>query len=500
MKNKKENSLYINKTIDSGEKSVSTIIICCAADDSLHLEWYSDKKNYDLCVVYYGNNRDISNKFKKSSDFFIEKKGEKLNMVFDIVSDNKTIFDNYEYIWVPDCDISIGVNDLNEFFEISKNFELYLSQPAQTGHISHLITTQHRGNLLRFTSFVEIVAPLFKTEIFYNLMFTFKLTYSAAGLDFIWPKILNYPEDKIAIIDKVVMNHTKPIGLDYSRFERNPSIDFYENMEKFDLIPEKGIQYATTYSSVIDYPVVTTCKKKNNIKYIYCTIAIGKKYYDISVEFAKKLNKVSKNHQVLIVTDQKPKKIKNCNIQKVPKELTLFYPNGCFNYNLKYYPIKLASESQNEVIIYFDADWIIGPDYKESKIESFIDFFITSEFDFLFERPHYILGKHDWNTCFWRHKIEPYKLMETDKYDFGHVCNEQFLAFKNNDKLKIFTEAWGNRDKFSVENNIWPFAEGLEIGMSSIDAEMKFSWDGFYFLNSCFMFYSNSSYTPLIRF
>jgi hypothetical protein len=236
------------------------------------------------------------------------------------------------------------------------------------------------------------------------------------------------------------------------------------------------------------------------MSYIYCTIAIGKKYFDISIEFAKQLNKISKNHKVLIVTDQKSKNIKNCEIQKVPEHLTLFYPNGCFNYNLKYYPIKLASESQNDVVIYFDADWMVGPDYKESKIESFIEFFTNSEFDFLFERPHGIVGKHDWNNCFWRHKIEPYKLMETDKYDSGHVCNEQFLVFKNNDKLKIFTDAWDNRDKFSVENNIWPFAEGLEIGMSSVDANMNFSWNGFHFLNSCFMFYCVTCDNPLIRF
>jgi hypothetical protein len=236
------------------------------------------------------------------------------------------------------------------------------------------------------------------------------------------------------------------------------------------------------------------------IKYVYCTIAIGEKYFKSSVEFAKELNKKSKSHKVLIVTDQKPKKIKNCEIIKSPKELTLFYPNGCFNYNLKYFPIKLASELDNDVVIYFDADWIVSPDYKEVKLFNFLNWFNSSEYDFCFERPHGINGKHSWDTCFWRHKIEPYKLMETDKYDSGHVCNEQFLVFKNNEKLKIFVDAWDKRDKFSVSIELWPFAEGLEIGMSSIDADMKFTWNGFHFLNSCFKFYCVSCAEPLIRF
>jgi hypothetical protein len=235
-------------------------------------------------------------------------------------------------------------------------------------------------------------------------------------------------------------------------------------------------------------------------KHIYCTIAIGEKYYNSSIEFVKSLNKISKNHYVIIVTDQKTKKLKNCKFVKPDNNLTLFYPNGCFNYNLKYFPIKTAIEFDTDYIFYFDADWMIGPSYSEEKITNFINWFHNSEFDFCFERPHFIGAKHEWNNCFWRHKIEPYKLMETDFYDRGHVCNEQFLAFKNNDKLKVFIDAWDKRDKFSVENNIWPFAEGLEIGMSSIDADMKFTWNGFHFLNSCFMFYCVSCTTPLIRF
>jgi len=482
-----------------------TIVICCVGDDSLHTEWYSDKKNYDLFVVYYGNNSDISLEFKKKSDFFIQKKGEKFNLAYDIISDNKILFDNYEYVWIPDCDMEISVNEINEFFEISKNFDLYLSQPCQGGHVSHLITMQHPGNLLRFTSFVEISAPLFKIDILYTLLPTFNLTRSAAALDFIWPKILGYPKDKIAIIDKIIMIHTKPIAMDYSRFERNPSFDFYENMERFDLIPEKGIGYAETFDSVPFNEYDNIMKTNNdvlntNYKYTYCTIAIGKKYYDIATQFAKDLNKISKNHKVLIVTDQKPKKIKNCEVKIVPNNLTLFYPNGCFNYNLKYYPIKMASETNSDFIIYFDADWMVGPEYEENKIKSFLDFFKKSEYDFLFERPHFIKAKHDWNNCFWRHKIGPYKLMETDFYDEGHVCNEQFMTFKNNEKLKTFVDAWDKRDKFSVSINLWPFAEGLEIGMSSIDANMESSWTGFHFLNSCFKFYCVSCTEPLIRF
>jgi len=464
-------------------KKNNTLIICAAGDDSLHTEWFSEEKKYDLFIIYYGNDESISENFKKNSDFFVEKKGEKFYMVFDIAKEFESVINEYDYIWVPDCDLSIGVNELNEFFDISKKYDLYLSQPCQGGHISHLITMRENGCLLRFTSFVEIIAPLFKREIFYELMFTFNMTYSSAALDFIWPKILGYPKDKIAIIDKIQMIHTKPVGSNYDRFPRNPRYDFYENMERFDLIPEKGIQYAEIYSRVL-LSEINNFKKK----YTYCTIAIGEFYYKSAIQFAEKLNEISNTHKVLIVTDQETKKIENCEIVKIPNDSILFYPNGCFNYNLKYYPIKLLSESDNDFVIYIDSDWTVGSEYDENKIQRFLTEVYNGGFDFIFERPSYIIGKNDFNTCFWRHKIDIYGLMSTDKYDHGHVPNEQFLVFRVTEKLKKFVDKWEELNKICIETKTNPFAEGLEIGMSAVESDMSWSWGYLNIMSECFSF------------
>lgn len=316
-------------------------------------------------------------------------------------------------------------------------------------------------------------------------------------VEFIINKVKNYSHqefnsDEFLNIDHIqnCISNQKDI---FRRSKENGVMNFIK-LEDNNYLPKN-------YDLLINEEIVFN-NDQNKLKhqYIYCTIAIGEKYYKSAIQFAKKLNEISVHHKVLIITDQQIDSIENCEIINVPNELTLFYPNGCFNYNLKYYPIKLASMRKVDFVIYFDADWIIAPDYNENKVFNFLNWFGNSDFDFCFERPHFISGKKDWNTCFWRHKIEPYKLMETDKYDLGHVCNEQFLAFKNNKKLVNFVDAWDKRDKFSVDNNIWPFAEGLEIGMSSIDADMNFTWGGFHFLNSCFRFYCITCDEPLTRF
>jgi len=224
------------------------------------------------------------------------------------------------------------------------------------------------------------------------------------------------------------------------------------------------------------------------MKYIFTTLAIGKKYYDLAINFSSKLLDLDPTISRVIVSDIEGEIPKNTKIIK-PQNNIVYNICNTFNYNLKYLAIKEAINFDSEYVIFTDADWIISDNYDKNKIFKFLNE-NNPNVDFFFERPHGIGdSKKDWNNCFWRHKIEPYGLMDTDKYDKAHVCNEQFMIFKNNDKLKEFVRFWSLRNDFSINNNIWAFAEGVEIGMSAIDANMISEYSTFYTINNCFEFY-----------
>ena len=226
--------------------------------------------------------------------------------------------------------------------------------------------------------------------------------------------------------------------------------------------------------------------------FIYSTISVGEKYYDNAVEFAKKLNEISNNHKVLIVTDMVYEEIPNVIFVKLDENETKFI-KGYINYNLKYIPIMESLKYDCDFIMFFDSDWKIYENYSEEKVQNFLDVFYKSDYDLIYERPHNIgESKRNLSGCFWKHKIEPYGLMENDFYDRGEVVNEQFLAFKNNEKLKIFSEKWKSRNEFGVSIDLWAFAEGLEIGMSAVDANMNMTWHNLSLLSECFEFTSNS--------
>jgi hypothetical protein len=233
------------------------------------------------------------------------------------------------------------------------------------------------------------------------------------------------------------------------------------------------------------------------ISYIFTTLAIGQEYLNKAKQFSNDLFSYDKNFQRIIISDISDNNIINTSVITL-EESSVTQVCNYFNYNLKYQAIKYAINFNTDYIIYIDADWRINKNYSSEKINKFLS--SNPDIDFYFERPHSIgASKKDEYSCFWKHKIEPYKLMLTDKYDHAHVCNEQFLIFKNNDKIHKFIEAWEQRNNFCVNNNIWTFAEGVEIGMSAIDANMNSTYSNFYEIKECFEFndISNNLY---IRF
>jgi hypothetical protein len=143
-------------------------------------------------------------------------------------------------------------------------------------------------------------------------------------------------------------------------------------------------------------------------------------------------------------------------------------------------------------VIFIDADWSIGEEYNIEKVHNLLKFMDDNNYDFCFERPHLIGdGKLHDNLIFWKHKRDFYDLLNTTEFDDGHVVNEQFLIFKNNDKLNKFAYFWELLCDKASDNNLWAFAEGVEIGMSSSYSKMRYEYYGWQkILNNCFIFKS----------
>lgn len=230
------------------------------------------------------------------------------------------------------------------------------------------------------------------------------------------------------------------------------------------------------------------------MKYAYCTLAIGDAYLQSAIEFANQANIYSANNHHVIVAgyNEHPTTPMNTTLINVSKDTKVF--NGVlqnmFNYNLKYFPLKAACEMGYDYIVLHDSDWRILPTYKEQYLYNLIQLMVDTESDICFERPHRIGdGKHNVDgKCFWHHKVDFYKLLDTTIYDEGHVMNEQFVVFKNSEKLKLFCDTWEQLYLRSADGDIWAYAEGVEMGMSMAVSTMKSLYMPYHYMTECYEF------------
>lgn len=224
------------------------LVISTVGDESLHHEWIQDNPIFDLVLIYYGNNEDIAKAYSKQTPHVYMAKGEKYHLLKSLIESSPEFISQYSYIWLPDNDVSISTEQINQLFQTADTYDLSLCQPAMRGYVSHAITVPKPNILLRYTNFVEVLAPLMNLETLMLLKDTFDKNYSGWGFDFLWPYMLDYPKDKIAIIDSIVMRHTKPIGTDYSRFPSPPNV---ESEEMLSILAPDLILEQKEYSKIL---------------------------------------------------------------------------------------------------------------------------------------------------------------------------------------------------------------------------------------------------------
>jgi hypothetical protein len=219
------------------------LIISPSGRVPLFKEWIqgNDIPNFDLVLLFYEDDASLAKEYTQYTPYVFMGKGEKWHLVKSFIESNEDFISQYKYVWFPCDDISLDTKNINRLFSLAEQYDLQLCQPALKGHYSHQITLPVSGNLLRYTNFVEIMASLFSVEALLKLYNTFDLIYSGWGYDYLWPYLLGYPKDKIAIIDDIVMDHTKPVGGTYSkeRFPVPPHEEMNMLLQKYEIYPSQ---------------------------------------------------------------------------------------------------------------------------------------------------------------------------------------------------------------------------------------------------------------------
>jgi hypothetical protein len=167
-----------------------------------------EKQNFDYALSWFGDAPPNA----PGAAFVHLQKGAKWPGLAQTLAAFDSRIAQYDYVWLPDDDLLCEPELVSRMFSICADLQLDLAQPALTpqSHFVHPITLQHSAFQLRFTNFVEIMAPVLSRAMLARVRPTLDGQISGWGLDSVWPQLSTL--GRVAVIDETPVTHTRPIG------------------------------------------------------------------------------------------------------------------------------------------------------------------------------------------------------------------------------------------------------------------------------------------------
>lgn len=202
--------------------------------------WMKDEadREFDICLLFYHDTIEHPERYEKV-DYFYHLKDFKYFMLHKLFQDiHPEWLEEYEYFYFPDDDIEINTRDINKLFALSKGLETSISQASLSvdSFCSWPMFRHHNNCMLRYVGQIEVMAPLFSREALKTCLPSFIGNRSSWGIDSVWSRLLNYPEDKLVVFDAVVMKHTLPVGGGelYTKLGVSPHEEWKAVTQQFD--------------------------------------------------------------------------------------------------------------------------------------------------------------------------------------------------------------------------------------------------------------------------
>lgn len=183
------------------------LVFTSAGDNTdFHRLWCGNGQRYHLVVYYYGESKDRFECYDAIAEYAVSRKGAKYQNFRHFHSNHRDMLSRYDRVMILDDDIQIDVAGINRVFELSREYDLDICQPAfeNTCKISHDITRQRSDCLLRYTNFVETGVACFSRPALERLMQWLDQSLIGWGIDYlsIWANGV-CRENAYAILDAV---------------------------------------------------------------------------------------------------------------------------------------------------------------------------------------------------------------------------------------------------------------------------------------------------------
>ncbi|KAL4419603.1 hypothetical protein ABPG77_001657 [Micractinium sp. CCAP 211/92] len=186
--------------------------------------WFDDPQlaaSFDLVVLYFGNSSSFA--CPRCLHVFRRPRATKYQLLAGVLFSGEwaqlvAARGPWSRLWLPDDDVLASACDIARLFWLMDASGLELAQMSvcRVGGtwVFWPSLFQRPGIALRYTPFVEIMAPAFSFSFFQAVVRpTLVHSFTGWGLDTVWPYLLGYPQDAVGVADAVCMTHNGTAGL-----------------------------------------------------------------------------------------------------------------------------------------------------------------------------------------------------------------------------------------------------------------------------------------------
>ena len=183
----------------------SSYLVYTAAGNNHNVKmWLScGVANFSMFVSFYGSDEEKATELEERVMYFQRVKGWKFNLLSDAMRDYSYIFDAASHVLVSDDDLTFTAGKLNLLFAIHNHYNLTLSHPSMLDKLSWGSNAHRENSILRYGSFVEVTAPVFRIDALRRFMHSYEPVLKGWGLDILYYSVLMPQDHEYAVIDAV---------------------------------------------------------------------------------------------------------------------------------------------------------------------------------------------------------------------------------------------------------------------------------------------------------
>jgi hypothetical protein len=198
------------------------LVFSSIGNNSVHNTWLNtENRTFDVVLAYYANNDEYYNKIaEKNSDNFLiyKRKGFKWPNFNDYISNNDV--SQYEYIWIPDDDIELSGDKINEMFKTLEKYPNIMvaipstSKDSVNSNNKPPRPDRHNCNLIiEYKNFLECGLLLINGSMLNNTFFRkiLNLTNTGYFLDILMKFCFDEKNRKISqvVLHDIIARHPK---------------------------------------------------------------------------------------------------------------------------------------------------------------------------------------------------------------------------------------------------------------------------------------------------